>query len=124
MDDLRESALRRLRKIGRGSGRPIPVPMPASFRWGLRGAVSASRGEPSALVAAPLRDQASQLRVLAQLTGMPIFDAPGFTAQPEIAGELAAMSVKHLGALGCYRAPGASADVYLAIMSVNVADRQ
>jgi hypothetical protein len=67
---------------------------------------------------APLRAAAGRLRELQGVTGLPVFGSPAITAQPDMAWEMAAMSVKHLGALGCYRAPGKDSDVYLAIMEV------
>jgi hypothetical protein len=70
----------------------------------------------------PLRSQASKLRTLGQITGVPVFDTPSFTADPDMAGELAAISVKHLGALGFYRAPGPRSDVYLAIIDIGPVD--
>ena len=66
----------------------------------------------------PLRAEAGRLRELHGITGLPIFASPTVNAKPDMAWEIAAMSVKHLGALGCYRAPGRDSDLYLAITEV------
>lgn len=73
----------------------------------------------------PLREKASSLRALADLTGMDIFaneDAVEIDGMP-MAWELAAVSVRHLGALGVYRAPSSRKPLasFLAIMSVRKA---
>jgi hypothetical protein len=66
----------------------------------------------------PLRASAGALRNLHGVTGFPVFAAPTFNADADMAGEISAMAVKHLGALGCYRAPAATSDLYLAIMQI------
>lgn len=55
-----------------------------------------------------LRDKAQALRALASTTGHALFaEADTFEVDEPMAWELAAMAVKHLGAMGCYRAPSA-----------------
>lgn len=69
-----------------------------------------------------LRQRAEPLRELVQVTGFDLFgDDAAFAIEDEaMAWELAAMSVQHLGALGCYRAPasGKSLLSFLAIMDI------
>ena len=69
-----------------------------------------------------LREKASSLRALADLTGFSIFDDEGAV---EIGGlpmawELAAIGVRHFGALGAYRAPSSHQPLFsfLAITSI------
>ena len=54
-----------------------------------------------------LRKKAEKLKELEEVTGMELFGNEGpFEIEDEsMAWEIAAMSVKHLGAIGCYRAP-------------------
>jgi len=69
-----------------------------------------------------LRKKAEKLKELAAITGAEIFGEPlAFKIDDEnMAWELAAMSAKHLGALGCYRAPteGQGPEVFLLIMKI------
>lgn len=67
-----------------------------------------------------LRKKAEPLKELEDITGMEIF---GYEAAFEIEGEamaweLVAFSVRHLAALGCYRAPSDGPAIYLAITNV------
>lgn len=68
-----------------------------------------------------LQKAASPLRELCAITGMPIFhqERPFKIDEPG-AWELAAIAVRHLGAIGCYRAPssGDGPTCFLAIMSI------
>ncbi len=64
----------------------------------------------------PLRSKAENLKQLVELTGFDVFQAPIIKADERMAWELAAMSVKQLNALGCYRAPNSNnAFIFLAI---------
>lgn len=69
-----------------------------------------------------LRAQSAVLKALAQHTGMDLFaQHQTFAIDGEgMAWELAAMAVKHLGALGCYRGPSANGQVavFFAMMAV------
>lgn len=69
-------------------------------------------------VAEPLRAQSRKVRELAELTGMDLFRDPAFEAAPAMAWQAAAMAVKHLGALGCYKARIGRSDLYMAVMTV------
>ena len=67
-----------------------------------------------------LRKKAEPLKELEDITGMEIF---GYEAAFELedeamAWELVAFSVRHLGALGCYRAPSDGPAIFLAITNV------
>lgn len=69
-----------------------------------------------------LREKSARLKGLEAYTGVPLF---GFESAFDIenesmAWELAAMSVKYIGALGCYRAPASSGNLFtfLALTSV------
>jgi len=69
-----------------------------------------------------LREKASSLQALADLTGFSIFDdetAVEIDGLP-MAWELAAIGVRHLGALGVYRAPSSERPLFsfLAITSI------
>jgi hypothetical protein len=68
-----------------------------------------------------LRKKAEPLKELHDITGIKIFGCEdAFEIQgEEMAWELAAFSVRHLAALGCYRAPSDGPTVFLAIMDVN-----
>ena len=73
-----------------------------------------------------LREKARTLKALADLTGMEIFadeETVEIDGMP-MAWELAAMSVRHLGALGVYRAPSSTKPLasFLAIMSIRRAE--
>ena len=74
-----------------------------------------------------LRGRSRPLVELESLTGYAMFGrAEAFKIEGEpMAWELAAVSVMHLGALGCYRAPSSSNPLmsFLAIMSVKPAAR-
>jgi hypothetical protein len=63
-----------------------------------------------------VREEATVLRGLAWHTGMEIFDQAAFYCDEEMAWSVAAMSVHHLRALGCYRAPASKTWIFLAIM--------
>jgi len=69
-----------------------------------------------------LRKKAERLKELQAITGVEIFGEPlAFRIDDEnMAWELAAMAAKHLGALGCYRAPteGEGPVVFLLIMKI------
>ena len=69
-----------------------------------------------------LREKAELLKELEATTGVALFgNEHAFEIEDEaMAWELAAMSVKHLGAIGCYRAPSSrdGPTVFLAITSV------
>lgn len=69
-----------------------------------------------------LRDKASSLKALADQTGFALFAEEGafdIDGAP-MAWELAAVSVRHLGALGVYRAPSSKKPLmsFLAIMTI------
>jgi len=66
-----------------------------------------------------LRVRAEPLKELSATTGMTTFLEPRLNVTKEMPWELAAFAVQHLGALGAYRAPGKTADLYLAIMDLN-----
>jgi len=70
----------------------------------------------------PLREVAGALRSLSTTTGFPVFESPAFEVDPQMPWELAAMSVRHLGALGCYRVPASASDLYLALTVVRTAE--
>ena len=67
-----------------------------------------------------LRKKAEPLKELENITGFEIFGYEHtFEIEDEMAGEFVAMSVKHLGALGCYKAPSADGPtIFLAITNV------
>ena len=69
-----------------------------------------------------LRQRADPLRGLTDITGFEVFSQDSaFEIDGEsMAWELAALSVKHLGAAGCYRAPSSSRPLltFLAIMEI------
>jgi hypothetical protein len=65
-----------------------------------------------------LRQRAERFRELASVTGMDFFAREVMNAEPEMAWEIAAMAVRHIGAMGAYRAPGEASDLYLAIIKV------
>lgn len=69
-----------------------------------------------------LRQRAEPLRALADITGFDLFSQThAFEIDGEtMAWDLAAISVKHLGAVGCYKAPSSSRPLqtFLAIMEV------
>ena len=67
-----------------------------------------------------LRKKAEPLKELEDITGMKIFgcEDPFEIEDEAMAWELAAFSVRHLAALGCYRGPSNGPTVFLAITSV------
>ena len=69
-----------------------------------------------------LRSRAEALKELSVITGLEIFvrEQP-VEIDEEMAWELAAISVQHLSAVGCYRAPSSDGDLYMffALMKVN-----
>jgi len=70
----------------------------------------------------PLRKKAERLKELEDITGIELFGNPlAFEIDDEsMAWELTAMAARHLGALGCYRAPakGDSPMIFLLIMKI------
>ena len=71
-----------------------------------------------------LRKKAEPLKELEDITGIEIFGCEDpFEIEGEaMAWELAAFAVRHLAALGCYRAPSDGPTVFLAIMNVRDGD--
>lgn len=69
-------------------------------------------------VIGPLREKAESLKGLFDLTGINIFQTPTFEADEEMAWELAAMSVRYLESLGCYRMPMDHLMVFVAIETI------
>src|SRR4030095_8204149 len=69
-----------------------------------------------------LRNRATGLKPLGTITGMDIFtrEEPS-KVDEDMAWELAAMSVLHLSAVGCYRAPSSGGDLlmFLALMKIH-----
>jgi hypothetical protein len=65
-----------------------------------------------------VRQEALVLRELATITGMRVFDDEAFRCDEDLAWSVAASCVQQLGALGCYRATGQTAWVFLAIRDV------
>ena len=69
-----------------------------------------------------LRKKAERLKELQDITGMDLFGDPmAFEIDDEaMAWELTAMAARHLGALGCYRAPanGEGPVIFLLIMKI------
>jgi hypothetical protein len=70
-----------------------------------------------------LRKKAESLKELESITGFEIFGKEHAFEIPDegMAWELAAVSVKHLGAIGCYRAPSSTGGptTFLAIISIH-----
>lgn len=67
------------------------------------------------------REKSERLRELAELTGFVLFeDADTFELDEPMAWELAAVSVKHLGAKGCYRAPSSDGSHFGFLALVNL----
>ncbi|MDD1620774.1 MAG: hypothetical protein LUQ11_04785 [Methylococcaceae bacterium] len=68
-----------------------------------------------------LREKALPLRELETITGFTLFGSDGaFKVDEPMAWELVALSVKHLNAIGCYRAPKNNGPhTFLAIMKLN-----
>lgn len=72
-------------------------------------------------VPSEMRQKGSKLKELRVSTGQPIFDQEdAFKIDESGAWDLAAISVMHLGAVGCYRAPASDGILYvfLALMDV------
>jgi len=72
-----------------------------------------------------LRQRAESLKTLEDITGLGVFgQAKPFDADVPMAWELAAICVKHLGALGCYRGPSEDSELFnfFAIMDVKRAE--
>jgi hypothetical protein len=65
-----------------------------------------------------LRSRAEPLKELSAKTGMTTFSEPRLNVTEEMPWELAAFAVQHLGAVGAYRAPSKTGDLYLAIMDL------
>lgn len=61
------------------------------------------------------RDKSERLQGLADITGIDVFRSEGLEIDEEMAWQIAAMSVHHLNAIGCYRGPANELDVFLAI---------
>lgn len=69
-----------------------------------------------------LKEQSLRLKELEEITDLIIFgEDKAFEADEYLAWELAAMSVKHLGALGCYRAFSSARNVnmFFALMHIH-----
>lgn len=67
------------------------------------------------------RERSSQLKALGGLTGMDVFvEESAFAVSEEMAWELAAISVMHLEAVGCYRAPASTGNLsmFLALTTI------
>ena len=72
-----------------------------------------------------LRQLAESLKSLEDITGLEVFgQAKPFDADVPMAWKLAAICVKHLGALGCYRGPSADSELFnfFAVMDVKRAE--
>jgi len=67
------------------------------------------------------RARSARVRGLFEATGVEVFRLEAFEADEEMAWELAAMAVAHLGAAGCYRGPAGHLQVFLAIESIRPA---
>jgi len=65
-----------------------------------------------------LRERAKRLRDLAAVTGMKLLAQDLINVEPDMPWEITAMAVRHIGAMGAYRAPGKGSDLYPAIMKV------
>ena len=67
------------------------------------------------------REKAAKLKELGGLTGFALFDdADTFEVDEPMAWELAAVSVKHLGARGCYRAPSSDGSNFGFLALINL----
>jgi hypothetical protein len=72
-----------------------------------------------------LKEQSLRIKELEDVTDLVVFgEDKAFEADEYFAWELAAMAVKHLNALGCYRAYSSARNVqmFFALMSVNIVD--
>jgi hypothetical protein len=65
-----------------------------------------------------LRERADCFRELAGITGVELLSHEVIEVEPDTPWEITAMAVRHIGAMGAYRAPGRASDLYLAIMKV------
>ena len=65
-----------------------------------------------------LREGADRFRDLAAVTGMKLLAQDLINVEPDMPWEITAMVVRHIGAMGAYRAPDRGSDLYLAIMNV------
>lgn len=67
------------------------------------------------------REKAEKLKELSALTGFALFDdADTFEVDEPMAWELTAVSVKHLGARGCYRAPSSDGSHFGFLALINL----
>ncbi|OWK41714.1 DUF6882 domain-containing protein [Fimbriiglobus ruber] len=64
------------------------------------------------------RTHSARLRELFDVTGMEAFRSESFEADTAMAWEVAAMSVAHLEAAGCYRGPAGELSVFLVIQTI------
>lgn len=64
------------------------------------------------------REKASQLRRLAERTGMRVFSDPHIPCDEDLAWELVAAAVDELGSLGCYREPVGYLWIFVAIDAI------
>lgn len=65
-----------------------------------------------------MKKAAEPLRELTAVTGLKAFSNGTIPVEDdEMAWELTAMAIHHLGAIGAYKAPGQASDLYLAITS-------
>ena len=69
------------------------------------------------------RTKASRLKKLFDITGMRIFTDAHFDCHEYLAWELAAVSVQHLGGIGCYRGPVGHLWVFWSIDTVSAIRR-
>jgi hypothetical protein len=69
----------------------------------------------------PLREKSARLKELEGLTGIALFNEEStFEVDEAMAWELAAIAVKHLKALGCYRAPSSTGGPHTFLAITNV----
>jgi hypothetical protein len=67
-------------------------------------------------IAKPLQEKAAPLKALYEKTDFELFtDKEEFSVDEGMAWELAAISVQHLNAIGCYRAPNKETFLFLAL---------
>jgi hypothetical protein len=67
-----------------------------------------------------LRKKSERFKELEAITGMEFFAVPAFEADEQMAWDVVAICVSHLGATGCYRMPSKGLEVFAAIDSVAV----
>jgi hypothetical protein len=65
-----------------------------------------------------LRERAQECRALETATGFAVFGQAVLKAAPDMPWELAAMAVRQLDALGCYRPPSSGGVLFLAIHEI------